>query len=145
MSFSLVVVVELNLRNTVLVFFFGEHNYALVPPESVVPFLKHLEGTSSRQRRSKSKTLRAAMREAEAIHNGELVIDESTLVADDPVEGEQDGKVWCWTGRVLLAVLLMQVVCGCSLAEDRSRGRASRSAQLRKRPFGVRDGFSSVG
>lgn len=66
-----------------LVFFFGEHNYSLVSSDAIAPFEEFM-AKASRKRRS--KVLRAAIREAEAVHNGELVIDESAFVAEEEVD-----------------------------------------------------------
>ncbi|XXQ32358.1 PWWP domain-containing protein [Plasmodiophora brassicae] len=66
----------------ILVFSFGNHDYEMVQKDAIMPYQEYLD-KCQRPKRTWSKAFRHAMREAQMIESGELVIDESTLILDD--------------------------------------------------------------
>ena len=77
----------------VLIFFFGQRNYSLVPVEAIVPFQDFMEKKQANKKKSKNKSLKRAIKEAVAVQKNELTIDESLYLAEEeekkPTEEEK--------------------------------------------------------
>ena len=78
----------------ILIFFFGQHNYPLVPAEAIVEFKAFLEEKPLRRSKSaKSKSLKRAIREANAVLNKQITIDESAYLAEIDEPNQKERKV----------------------------------------------------